>query len=178
MSGFDFFIDEKTNVIVGRVCPPAVYLDKNLASNCLYYDGGNPEQRLDAMSGERLKQSLIDYLTSWTSILVRAPLWFHGNINVCSSKGMRLPTLFETSTAGDPPEGSPADRVSVSMAGERGVPPVTVGEDKTPMASWTSTGISTTLYNGAYYAVWGGDGVTMKKFSESAYARCVLPSNQ
>jgi hypothetical protein len=177
LRGLDFLVDNRVSPIVGRVCPPAVYLDKNLASSCLYYDGGNPEQRLDAMSSDRSKESLIDYLTSWMTPSVRTPMWFHGNINVCSSKGMRLPTLFET-TVEAPLTKGPAEPKDLTMGGRLGVPPISSSASGASTWTWTATGISSAETTGNFYGVWGANGASQLEFSVSANVRCVLPSNQ
>ncbi len=177
MSDLDFLVENRVSPIVGRVCPPAVYVAKTLANTCLYYDVGNGEQPLNAGTNVRLNIPGIDYLTSWTSLLVKAPMWFHGNIKVCGSKGMRLPTLFETTAEARLTEG-PAEPKDLTMGGRLGVPPISSSAPGASTWTWTATGVSSVDNPGYFYGVWGTAGASQLEFSHSANVRCVLPSSQ
>jgi hypothetical protein len=156
--------------IAGRACPPSVYVDdtnKTATGLCLYYDGGNAAQSLDAagtsqtVPGSIGLDGYIDYS------------WYIGNIQTCASKGMRLPTLFET-TSTNPGSGMPTD-VSPSWANSStGVP--SLGGSTT----WTST---TYVNNWDGHAGWnsttavfitnGGEGPPPYTYSYAV--RCVVP---
>lgn len=95
LSGVDFVdtnIGSTNTIIEGRVCPPNVYIDdsnKFSTNNCVYYTPRYAAQRLDAAGTSQTLSGSIG-LSSWST-----PRWYVGNIETCSSKGMRLPALFE-----------------------------------------------------------------------------------
>jgi hypothetical protein len=86
--------------IAGRACPTHVFLGRNnmtATGRCLYYDNLSIQaQWLNAATGVEAQ----DWLTTWNRSLTGAganPSWYEGNIKTCADKGMRLPTLYETS---------------------------------------------------------------------------------
>lgn len=85
----------------GRACPTNVFINyTNMLENnrCVYYDIGNAAQALNSDSGNEVE----DYLNAWNSSNTgRTALssYYEGNIKTCADKGMRLPTIYETTVS-------------------------------------------------------------------------------
>ena len=92
--------------IAGRACPPNVFLDHNnmtATDRCLYYDAGSLPQRLDSDGATGAEGS--DWLQSWSSGKSGKGIsasYHEGNVKICADKGMRLPTLYETTVRTSP----------------------------------------------------------------------------
>jgi hypothetical protein len=145
--------------IAGRVCPNNVYIDDNnkfTSGNCLYYTA-EANQALNA-NGSNSILGLADHGS--------AAKWYYGNISVCSAKGMRLPTLFETNRtdATTWAQYYPTADGNPTFALGNGVPAMAV-------TTWTAT---TSTYQSSYYWIWGPQ-VTGNAYSDIRGIRCVLP---
>lgn len=98
-SGTDFTdanLGTASTVIRGRVCPPNVYVsssDKFSTTNCLYVSPQYGPSTLNASGTNG-----ISGLNNWGTINDGKKKWMVGNILLCSGKGMRLPTIYETDT--------------------------------------------------------------------------------
>jgi fibronectin type 3 domain-containing protein len=161
----NYFTDYKA--IAGRACPGNVFVNRAKPAEvdrCLYYDSGSAVT-------QSLKQSQIglereDWLNSWRSPYSgqsTTASWYEGNVKVCADKGMRLPTLFETTVTGAPnfvPIGS-----SVIFNGN-GIPNLNG-------LTWTA---SAQLENEFYFIVWSTSSAQIK-FSNTTgiNVRCALP---
>ena len=153
--------------VVGRSCPSNTFVPGNLVAlgKCLYYDGGNAAQLLTAAG---TSQSILASLGLSTWDLAgtgngTGASWYEGNIKTCAVKGMRLPTLYETSA--NDPGGlyKPIDAIP-TFDSANGVP--SVGGSYT----WTSsayTGIS------SIYWLWSAN--SAGNYNGSYAVRCVLP---
>ena len=154
--------------IEGRVCPGNVFIDdsnKFTINNCLYYTPSYPAQSVTADGSDG-----ISGLGPWSGIPPVLPAkWYVGNILACSSKGMRLPTLYET-TANQPVSFLPtSDGTPTVWGGSDRVPSVTSGH-------WTWTSTSHTEILGIEYWCWSGTGTSYCDFEgSSASVRCVIP---
>jgi hypothetical protein len=145
-SGADFV---SPSAIEGRVCPPRVFIDQSnkfTQGNCLYYSHGYL----------RYTQNDGDYLE------------YVGNIKTCGIVGMRLPTIYETTTTDTSKTYYPfSNETPPAFAGVNGVPDV-FGLSWTA-SSYTESGkvgywnwnSSSSAFNGYYY--------------HSNGVRCVLP---
>ena len=92
--------------------------------------------------------------------------WYEGNIETCASKGMRLPTLYETSVADSNPYFHPTD-ASPTFNAANGIPS---GADFT----WTAS--SSIDDANAYWSCSGSfTDVSTYCDARTAYVRCVLP---
>jgi hypothetical protein len=161
----NYFTDYQT--LAGRACPGNVFVDRAKPAEidrCLYYDSGSA-------STQSLKQSQIgiereDWLNSWRSPFSgqsTTASWYEGNVKVCADKGMRLPTLFET-TVSNPPNFMPIGS-SVTFTGG-GIPNLNG-------LTWTA---SAQLENELYFIVWSISSAQIK-FSNTTgiNVRCALP---
>jgi hypothetical protein len=154
-SASPFLLTESPYNLAGRACPLNVYLDdtnKFAVGRCLYYDSAETYNTLGNYG-----------LTSWNTYNAGAPKWFVANISACSNKGMRLPTLYETSAGGSgyapTTDGSPA------YDGMKGIPINTM--------IWTATANGTVTDN--YLTISGGGTVATHPYSDMANIMCVLP---
>lgn len=159
--------------IAGRVCPTHVFLshsDMTATGQCLYYDAGNAAQRLDAASSGLEGEN---WLQSWNRADTgrgTSSSYFEGNIQTCANKGMRLPTMYET-TMNKPGNYLPTGDTGVTptWAGSaNGVP--RVGTSYT----WTASAATTDTIN---YWIWSGTANSMfgVSYTTSYSVRCVLP---
>ena len=161
--------------LAGRVCPTHVFLnrtDMTSTNQCMYYDSGNTAQALNRDSITAGSINSEDFLIDWTATASgkgSLSSWYEGNVKVCADKGMRLPTIYETS-ANRPSTSMPSD-ASVSFAGpNRGVPSM---EGDT----WTAT--PNTIYGTSNkYFSWNTASTVGTSFSANTpLVRCVLPSD-
>lgn len=164
---------DKANV-AGRVCPSNVFVPGNLVATerCLYYDAGNTAQRLDAPANDGVTvQNTLNAirLGNWNSSGSgngSGPSWYEGNLQTCAAKGMRLPTLYET-TASDPGISKPID-ASVNFATlSTGVP--SVGSSLT----WTAS--ASTNQSQRYWSWSMNNTPSISHFNEGNAVRCVVP---
>jgi hypothetical protein len=179
--------------IAGRVCPTHVFLSHSnmtAENRCLFYDAGNIAQSLNAVcplyddgdgwffnecTSPLVANEVSDWLQSWDRAATgrgSSSSYFEGNIKTCADKGMRLPTMYE-STMAKPDSNLPSgDSISPTWAGStNGVPRVGT--------SWTWTA-SANHPNPVLYWAWGGWSVTSyasASYDGSASVRCVLPSS-
>lgn len=184
-TGFDYddFTDGAN--IAGRVCPENVFLshsDMTATGRCLYYDAGNPPQGTQCYntdyacdhSGLVEGEDWIGYWDRPTSAWGAASSYYEGNIKTCADKGMRLPTMYET-TMSKPNSNLPT--------GDIGVVPTWAGSaDGVPEVnnSWTWTSSA----DGALSVVggqqdWAWKGALSVRESDEYQmfsVRCVLPS--
>jgi hypothetical protein len=167
-------LNKNTATIGGRTCPASVYVDdtnKVAAGRCVYYDQGNLAQRLDAPNAD----GAIDQ-TTVGSIRIgnrasSAGNWYSGNIQTCANKGMRLPTLYETTAAQPDATYLPVD------ATNNPTPSWSTMLTGVPMAagaaySWTAS--ASTVYSGGYW-VWVGTTTSGRSYSDTAAVRCIVP---
>jgi hypothetical protein len=173
--------------IEGRVCPSQVFVSHSnmvASDRCLYYDSGNAMQSLDqadpANGGPSGAVKAEDYLTYADHAPTgRGSLYsyYEGNIKTCADKGMRLPTLYETTVSGsltDLPTGD-----LTSNGGSLSSQPTFVGDGVSHYSSWTWTATGTPNDSSKYWkfvggtGVWGGGGFNANYYS----VRCVLPSH-
>jgi hypothetical protein len=161
--------------IAGRACPTHVFLDYNHMTEtnlCLYYDQVNPPQTLnqDQLGGVLSE----DYLPSWNQAGTgrgTSGSWYEGNIKTCADKGMRLPTLYETS-ADKPtswlPQAQPTDASPV------------FGGSRVPLSwPWHFTASAEIQLNLPYYWIVSGSGSSRwsdgNPLDDAFPLRCVLP---
>jgi surface protein len=173
--------------IEGRVCPSQVFVSHSnmvASDRCLYYDSGNAMQSLDqadpANGGPSGAVKAEDYLTYADHAPTgRGSLYsyYEGNIKTCADKGMRLPTLYETTVSGsltDLPTGD-----LTSNGGSLSSQPTFVGDGVSHYSSWTWTATGTPNDSSKYWkfvggtGVWGGGGFNANYY----YVRCILPSH-
>ena len=179
---------DQTKSLAVRTCPRLTMLDNPespVANSCLYYDKGVSDKT----------NGLNPDLKEWSS-----PSWFVGNHSNCSSKGMRLPTLYETDIKFDSgfvfdSKYFPATSLIVtqhifSNARNIGIPPVSSLPDGSLLGTWTATSNSNKDNRDEYF-VWGhlspwtnqqldNSNFSDKFFNSSTVAkwiRCVLPSS-
>ena len=158
--------------IAGRACPTHVFLSHSnmtATNRCLYYDNINPNQTLNAVGGIEAQ----DWLTSWNRAATGAgvsPSWFEGNIKTCADKGMRLPTLYETSVP-TPTTGMPTD-AAPTFGGTR--VPSSTGSSYD--YAWTASAHTTSSIN---YWQWNNASESWDNYDDNDYGpyqlRCVLP---
>ena len=157
--------------IAGRVCPLSVFLNHDKMTEtgrCLYYDIGNAVQQLDDASKGGTEGS------DWLGEVDRAATgrgtkssYFEGNIKTCADKGMRLPTMYESSASNNPyfllggvPYSYKPDGDLVTKGGSLSDHPAFAGAKGVPSyGAWTWTD---TNYNSTFY-------------TNRASVRCVLP---
>jgi hypothetical protein len=158
--------------IAGRACPTHVFLSHSnmtATNRCLYYDNINPNQTLNAVGGIEAQ----DWLTSWNRAATGAgvsPSWFEGNIKTCADKGMRLPTLYET-TATAPTTSMPTDAAPI-FGGTR----VPYFYQANYNVAWTAS--AQTGWNIEYWQ-WSDGMHSSDNYDDTDYGpyqlRCVLP---
>lgn len=157
--------------IAGRVCPTHVFLSHismTTTGRCLYYDSGNTAQTLDNAGTSGTEAS--DWLQHWTRADTgrgTGSSYYEGNIKTCADKGMRLPTIYET-TANKPTHTLPTgDSITPTWAGANGVPSYLAD-------TWTAS--ARTNYT-QFHWYWSGTTSHGYYYSSSIYVRCVLPDN-
>jgi hypothetical protein len=159
--------------IAGRVCPTNVFLSHGnmvATGRCLYYDGGNSAQSLNAASGTEAT----DWLRQWDrSATARGSgaSYYEGNIATCADTGMRLPTMYETTmdaSGATLPSGDGLSSDPIWAGSTDGVP--RAGNSST----WTASAVS--FANDSYWA-WSGTSRSYGSYSVSSVVtvRCVLP---
>jgi hypothetical protein len=170
-NGTDFTVGAN---ITGRVCPTHVFLsqDNMIATNrCLYYDNGNAAQALDAARITGTEAS--DWLQDWDRAATGRGIdssYYEGNIKTCADKGMRLPTMYETTMTVPTSDFPTGDGITPTWAGStKGVPSQTSwtwtasAQNDGPITYWTWSGTSSN----------NDDSVYDSSFS----VRCVLPNS-
>lgn len=184
----DYFQDSiDITTLSGRSCMPNVFLnrsDMTAENKCVYYDHGSQKQWLNAFNGVVAE----DYLTTWKDPATgggSGVSWYEGNVQPCSNKGMRLPTLYET-TATKPVSGILASAVPI----ENGVNPVFAGTSGVPFISvsntntWTATAFSDSKIFSNFFVYSGFSATSSSALSvraddvETAAVRCVLPASE
>jgi uncharacterized repeat protein (TIGR02543 family) len=165
----------KANV-AGRACPSKVYVDdsnKLVANRCLYYDAGNAAQTLDGGTGTTDQSTPGSFrLKRWTDSTTgngTDSSWYEGNIQTCASKGMRLPTLYETTAAAPSTTYRPTD--FAVAAGDWSTS--TTGVPSATGASYTWTSSAYTYASNGFWG-WAGTGAT-SGYAVSYAVRCVVP---
>ncbi len=196
-AGTAFEGDLTSSVVIaqigGRVCPTNVFLDfSNMAATdrCLYYDTGNAVQRLDDANpdtgGPSGALESEDWLMQWSRAgtgRTTNSSYFEGNIKTCADKGMRLPTIYETTMTAASSNRPTGDLIAnggslsahPTFATTNGVPSFS-SHTWTASAStnhshlfwtWSGTASSTAYYDGWYGTCSSG----------CRNVRCVLPNN-
>lgn len=148
--------------IAGRVCPTNVYIDdstKFATGKCLYYSQEASSQALNAAGTSQTTYGSIG-MGTWSSAK-----WYVGNIQTCASKGMRLPTLYETTTV-ESGQNLPTGDGTPTFATTTGVPSIT------NTFTWSATALPTSTQG---YWTWKGTGTSWETFGSSFGVRCVLP---
>jgi hypothetical protein len=148
-----------------------VFIDtSNMTStgNCLYYSPGYAAQALNAAGTSQTTAGSIG-LGNWDVSETgngTGSSWYEGNIQTCANKGMRLPTLYET-TAASPSSYKPADPELTWAATATGVPH--------SGGNWTWTSSAYTS-NTSYYLIWYGTTSSYYNYDYAYHAvRCVVP---
>lgn len=153
--------------LVGRVCPPSVYIDdsrRTSSGNCLYYTEEPVAQALNAAGNSQSDPATLG-LGDWSIYNTGERRWYVGNIKTCADRGMRLPTLFETTTQDTTGAGYPVDDHPAWAQGT-GVPSHPGG------TTWTA---SSEFGTSGYYWLWSGQMGYYGDFSDALFIRCVLP---
>ena len=160
-----------TNVgtLYGYRCPPHVYVndsDKVHAeaspngAYCLFYDYGAISGKLDGAGTSQTTLGQIG-MGEW-----RSGYGYGGNVDACAQKGMRLPTLYETTAANPHTRYAPSDATPIYASHLTGVP-------SAADASWTASAY--TLYSAMYW-MWSGTSAGYNFYYARSYSiRCVLP---
>lgn len=146
--------------IAGRACPTNVYENdgnKFVTGKCLYY----VDMGYHSLSEAGTTQTLPTMgLGSWST-----PAWYAGNIKACGERGMRLPTVYETTATDTVDPEYPVSDGSPAFALANGVPINTV--------AWTATTASSP---GEAYISVDSYGMSMGyTASMSQNTRCVFP---
>ena len=159
----DANLGTSSTVIGGRVCPTNVYIDdgnKFTTNNCVYYTPEHTAQTLSVGGTDGILG-----LNGWNNYNSGTAKWYVGNIATCSSMGMRLPALYETTTTLTSAAYYPTDDGSPTFAQSNGVPS---GSDFT----WTSSSYSSNI---SCYVTWAGSSVNGNGNSYHGRVRCILP---
>jgi hypothetical protein len=178
-SGVGFSSNDLTDAtvisqIAGRVCPTHVFLDYDnmtATGRCLYYDSSNTSQGLSDWNGNEAE----DWLSRWDRSATgrgASSSYYEGNINPCADKGMRLPTIYET-TMSKPsnylPTGDGLASDPTWAGSTNGVP--NVGNTWT----WTASAHTGNTSIADSYWMWVGASGTNHYYDRSHAIRCVLP---
>ncbi len=163
-------LNKTTANLGGRVCPSSVYVDdtnKVATGRCLYYDQGNAAQPLDAPNNDGVTDQTTDGSIRIGGRAAATGKWYEGNIQTCATKGMRLPTLYETASSDPGGTYKPTD-ASPTFNAANGVPPAS-------QAAWTWT---SSAYTSAYYYYWNSSasisGGSVYNATSAVAVRCVL----
>ncbi len=143
--------------LVGRKCPPSVFIDNNnkfSTNHCLYYTSEN-QQPLDSNGSDGS-----DGIKNWTD-----KAWYVGNIKVCSKKGMRLPTIFETATTKTSSSDYPTSDGEPIFAKVEGIPSNRIN-------TWTATSSSNASSS---FWFWSATAADKAAYGNNHAIRCVLP---
>ena len=181
-SSSDYILAADIEKLEGRVCPgkttgSGVFIGFNNmvdSIRCLYYDSGNAAQSLDAAGTSGTEAS--DWLQDWDRAATgrgTGSSYFEGNIKTCADKGMRLPTMYETTMPQPGATHLPTgDFITPTWAGfTNGVPSFT----RPTSGTWTASAGLTGSTLGYWY--WSGiaSGITISGYFGSLLVRCVLP---
>ncbi len=167
-------LNKNTATIGGRTCPASVYIDdtnKVASGRCVYYDQGNLAQRLDAPNGDGVTDQTTAGSFRIGSRASTAGFWYSGNIQTCANKGMRLPTLYETTAA------QPAATYLPVDATNNPTPSWSTMLTGVPMAagaaySWTASAYTSYSLN---YWIWVGTTTNNLYYSNTYAVRCIVP---
>jgi len=169
-------VSSYSSSIGGRVCPPSTFMnfaDMVATDRCLYYDTGNSKQALD--KDFSFSSEATSWLQGWDSASTgngTGASWFEGNIKTCADKGMRLPTLYET-TSGNPGSNIPSDDTPTFAGASNGVPSGAIDYDG---PTWTASAYSATTTGYWNYLTGVSSGFDFY-MDDSYYIRCVLPES-
>ena len=165
----DINIGTPSTLIEGRVCPGNVYMgDSNPISseNCLHYTPAYAGQAPSAAGSSQTVSGSIG-LTGWNVAGTGNDIgasWYEGNIQLCATNGLRLPTLYETAVTPQPSNYLPTDWSPNAWGG--GVP---------ASSTWTWTASAAP---GASWPGWIWSGTTAGNSSytyTNYHVRCVVP---
>ncbi len=176
--------------ISGRVCPSNVFIGTSLMTatgRCLYYDGGNPDQSVDRDTGTRWE----DNLWSWGSGASAVPSessYYEGNIKTCADKGMRLPTMYETTMNKPTTIASGYTGIGLPIGDGLSSDPIWAGSSNgvpsfTGTSSFSHTSSAFNNYNTSgfiahgFYWTWSGTSNAGLNRGNLRTVRCVLPNN-
>jgi hypothetical protein len=150
---------------------------------CLYYDGGNTDQAINRDSGTWGE----DQLYSWGSDPSQSS-YYEGNIKTCADKGMRLPTMYET-TMNKPttiasgytgiglPIGDGLSSDPTWAGSTNGVPNFTSTSSSTWTASAYNTYTTSSFITSGFFWTWSGTSSAGVTRGTARTVRCVLPNN-
>lgn len=153
--------------LTGRVCPTNVYIDdanKFTTGNCLYYTSEAAVAKLDGSGTSQTTAGSIG-MNNWSNYNGGSAKWYVGNIELCSKKGMRLPTLYETTTTDTTTTSRPTGDGAPTYAQSTGVP---------ELGQWTWTASASTIISNSYW-VWSGAAVGYNNYNDGLSVRCVAP---
>lgn len=140
--------------------------NKFTTTNCVYYSPAYTGQRADAAGDDGGAQNGFSTFST--------PFWYRGNMAVCSSKGMRLPTLYESAVS-DPGGGSaqPTANGTPTFNKPTGVPLANGGSTW----GWTATTYTNGVSTEYYYTVTPQNGGTAGglQYNQTLMPKCVLP---
>ena len=174
----DTDLGTESTLIVGRVCPPNVYIgdsNKFATSNCLYYTADQGQLDLKELGNKKIHPAPALPTYPWGDSDDNAQ-WYAGNITACSDLGMRLPTIYETNASkiGDTshyPIGNPI----FAQSSGTGVP--STGAETWTASSYTNYGVDgegDDICNG--YWVWKTEVIPKGNYGENLQnIKCVLP---
>ncbi|NBV42877.1 hypothetical protein EBR96_08950, partial [bacterium] len=146
----------------GLRCPVNSFVYQTAPSvmgQCLYY--------------EFAQQSILA-IADWNSQSSGAgvsPSFFEGNPDICSAKGMRIPTIVETSISTKPSNNLPSYSETYSGAG--GIPSDSNNPSDQNKYFWTATAYGSGVNR---FWAWSGNSTRGDVSSTVNYVRCVLPS--
>ena len=157
--------------IAGIACPTNVYIEENnkfSTTNCVYYTAELEEQGLNQAGSSQTDLNTLG-LEGWSAYGADAtsqtdPKWFTGNIKTCADKGMRLPTIYETSTKETNKSGYPTNDGTPLFSDENGIPSLNF--------IWTS---SANASNTSSYWIWRGSSSAADYLYYSSPVVCLLP---
>ena len=167
-------LNKNTATIGGRTCPASVYIDdtnKIASGRCVYYDQGNLAQRLDAPNGDGVTDQATAGSIRIGARAGNAGFWYSGNIQTCANKGMRLPTLYETTAA------QPAATYLPVDATNNPTPSWSTMLTGVPMAAGAAYSWTASAYTGGsnLYCLWVGTTTTCVNYANGYAVRCIVP---
>ena len=177
----DANIGSASTIIAGRACPDNVYIDdanKFTTTNCVYFSPASYTTALNSSGYSQTSAGSIG-LREWIYYNGGAPRWYVGNIKICSDKGMRLPTIYETTVAG-------ANTSNVNFPYSDGSPIFAEGNgvsSASSYSSWTwtaSSSLNNGLGPGYHYWIWTGSSINDFPYSlpyapQNYGVVCLLP---
>ena len=168
--------DDFTDVssIAGIACPTNVYIDdsnKLTTDNCVYYTANLGEQALNKAGSSQTDINTLG-MEKWNAYTDDTsgdsdPRWYVGNIKTCADKGMRLPTLYETSVDG-------TDYTRYHPTSD-GTPMFTSTKGVSSESSYTWTASAYTLNTTGYWLWRGSSSDNSYGYTYSGEVVCVLP---